>query len=162
VQLGTSGLVGDGPGRNPGSASATPASATVELPRSRPGATLEETLVNLIPAAGATAFGSSSAAGATPLPPATPAPAPGDAGTAPSDPAPGPAPLPADPPVTPPTTPTLPGPTPTVPPVLDPVVDVVDDTLAGLDEAAATDEGSSSPNTNTDPVGSLIRALLGG
>ena len=159
VQLGTSGLVGDGPGRNPGSATATPASATVELPRSRPGATLEQTLVSLFPAAGATAFGSSTAAGATPLP--APAPSAGDGGTGP---APSPNPPPTTPPlpttpVTPPTTPSLPAPPATIPPALDPVVEVVDDALS--DVAEATTETSTSPNANTDPVGSVLRVLLG-
>ena len=162
VQLGTSGLVGDGPGRNPGSASATPASASVELPRSRPGTTLEQTLVSLIPAAGATAFGSSTGTAAS-----APAPAP----TPTADAAPAPQPPPSDTPSSPvPTlpapTPTIPAPTPTVPPAIEPVVEAVDDTVA---DVTGTVEGTGvlspapqSANTNTDPVGSLLQVLLGG
>ena len=168
VQLGTSGLVGDGPGRNPGSSSATPASATVDLPRSRPGASLEEQLIALVPALGTTAFGSSSSGRAVSASPAAgdaAAPAgPADGGGA----APAPSPVPTIPTPAPPVapTPTLPAPTPTIPPALDPVVDPIDDVLSGITGGGtgSTDSGSASSTTPppaTTTLEGLIRLLLG-
>lgn len=170
VQLGTNGLVGDGPGRNPGSNSATPASATVDLPRARSGVTLDDTLIALVPAAGANAFGSSSSAGAfspsgTPAGATTAAPAgPADGGSAP---APAPGPVPPAPTLPAPTvpagpTPTVPTPPATIPPILDPVVEPIDDALGGL--GVTTPGGQSAESTPAAPtttLDGLIRLLLG-
>ena len=174
VQLGTAGLVGDGPGRNPGSSSASPASASVELPRSRPVASLEEQLVALVPAVGTTSFGSSPSGGSGfasigPVPDGSGgAAAPADGGA----PAPAPSPLPTPPipapvpPVGGPTTPALPAPTPTIPPILDPVVAPVIDALSGLG-VAPTPEPGAAPAVAAEPaptatIDGLIRLLLGG
>ena len=169
VQLGTSGLVGDGPGRNPGSTSATPASATIDLPRSRPGATLEQELIALVPAVGTGAFGSSSAAGAFPPAPAPAAPAPTPPGPADQAPAPTPpstpVPIPApESPVPTPETP-IPAPEPTIPPALDPIVEPIDDALSGL-VAPSTEDGTSptepTPPSTTEPtLQDLVVLLLG-
>src|SRR5687768_2496888 len=172
VQLGTSGLVGDGPGRNPGSTSATPASATVELPRSRPAANLEQQLIALVPGVGAGAFGSSSASGAfsaTPAPTtdtaAAPAP-PADNGTPAPAPAPSPVPAPIPTPPTPvPTpTPTIPAPAPTIPPALDPIVEPVTDVIDGLgvtDPLAGQAQTSTAPAPPAPTLDGLIKLLLG-
>lgn len=172
VQLGTSGLVGDGPGRNPGSASATPASASVELPRSRPGATLEQQLVALVPGVGTTAFGSSSGGGgSSPSSPVAtgalaPAPAPTDGGAPAPTPSPSPVPplpTPESPVVAP--TPTIPASPVTIPPALDPVVEPVDDALSGLGVPPVTEESSTSTTAPapapTATLDGLIRLLLG-
>ena len=165
VQLGTSGLVGDGPGRNPGSSSATPASATVELPRSRPGANLEQQLISLVPGVGASAFGSSSggssvspAPAADPAPSATPAPT--DGGTPPPAPAPSPSPVPVPTPVPAPT-PTIPGPapTPTIPPALDPVVEPVGDVVEGVGTALPL--ADQTPTAPAPTLDGLVKLLLG-
>jgi hypothetical protein len=165
VQLGTAGLVGDGPGRNPGSSSATPASASVDLPRTRPGTTLEDQLIALVPAVGATAFGSSSSSG---FGTASAAPAPSDAAAAPTGPSdggtsPAPSPVPTTPIPTPETpaapTPALPA-VPTLPPVLDPVVDPIDDALSGVGVAPTTNESGAAPSA-APTLDGLIRLLLG-
>ena len=174
VQLGTSGLVGDGPGRNPGSASATPASATVELPRSRPAATLEQQLIALVPAVGASAFGSSSSAGAfsssSAVPVADPAPAPAAPPADGGAPAPAPPPSPVPTPIPTPETPipapapTIPAPAPTVPPTLEPVVEPVVEAVDGLgvdptgDQSQPTTAPAPSPTSTLD---GLVRLLLG-
>lgn len=171
VQLGTSGLVGNGPGRNPGSSSATPASATVDLPRSRPTATLEEQLVALVPGVGTTSFGSSPSGGSattTPAPSDTSsAPAgPGDGGTtpAPGGPVPdSPVPTPEPPATPPPTVPTPPpSPAPTVPPELAPIVEPIDDALSGVTDPPADESGSATEEpAPTAILEGLIRLLLG-
>lgn len=176
VQLGTSGLVGGGPGRNPGSTTATPASASVQLPRSRPGAILEQQLIALVPGVGASSFGSSSAP-AGPLtsgpstvtaPPAAPA-APTDGGGAPA-PAPAPGPAPLAPPIPTPTAPlpapapTVPAPAPTVPPALDPVVDPVVEPVGDAVDGLGLPIGQQSEAATPAPaptLDGLIRLLLG-
>ena len=175
VQLGTSGLVGEGPGRNPGSTSATPASATVELRRSAAGATLDQQLIALAPGARrASAFGSS--CGLAPsrrTPPPTsdavpaPAPAPADGGTAPARPRrrrcrtlPVPAPIPTPPTPVPTPTPTIPAPAPTIPPALEPVVEPVIDVLAGLgvaESARRAGPTSTAPASTAPTLDGLIR-----
>ena len=166
VQLGTSGLVGDGPGRNPGSTTATPASATVDLPRSRPGATLDQQLLALVPGVGAGAFGSSSAAGSfspasAPVEPAA-APAPTTETPAPAPaPAPAPSPVPAPLPESPVPVPT-PTPAPTVPPALEPIVEPVTDVIDTVGQLAPVVEESQTAAAPTAPtLDGLVRLLLG-
>lgn len=168
VQLGTSGLVGNGPGRNPGSTSATPASATVDLPRSRPSASLDQQLIALVPGVGAGAFGSSSAAASFTAAPAPVAPAP-SAPSAPSDggggggtaPPPSPSPVPVPTPVPTPETP-VPAPEPTIPPALDPIVEPVADVAEDLGLTPPVGGESQTPTEPTAPtLDGLIELLLG-
>lgn len=142
VQLGTDGLGSDGPGRNPGSATASPAAAVVDLARTRPPSpTLEEQFITLLSASLAPGVGSTSS-GSPPVDAGSgtgsdaPAPPSGDPvpPTTPDDP---PAVVPPGPPPIP--DPILPDPGPLPDPVaiLDPIVDPVLGGLTGTDPSSA-------------------------
>ncbi|HUP87035.1 MAG TPA: hypothetical protein VM143_15380 [Acidimicrobiales bacterium] len=162
VQLGTNGLVGDGRGRNPGSATATPASATVDLPRSR--GDLFQTQIDSATIAPVTGGTDAVDASATPAP-AGPVAVPPSADPDPiASPVPGPTPGPTTPA---PTLPPTPVPTPTIPPALDPIVEPVADLIDGLggastdSSATPTIPSATDPASSTDAITDVIRQLLG-
>jgi hypothetical protein len=163
VQLGTNGLVGDAPGRNPGSATASPAAAVVDRARTGAGsAELDQILLSLVPAAGAGSSGTSSTANAAATTPtaAEPASAPEAAPSAPP-PGDGSTPVPPTPPVTTPPLPPAPAPapTPTLPPELDPVVDPI---IGVIDGGGNEPSGASSTAPVPVPaIQALVQELLG-
>jgi hypothetical protein len=171
VQLGTHGLVGDGPGRNPGSASASPVAAVVDArsPVNAPVAIGFDALPAVSPALGNGTFASLSAgpsgaiSGVAAGDPAA-GPSSGGSGTTGGSDGSGTSPLPPAgvpaPPVAVPSTPE-----PTIPPALDPILDPVVDTITG----ATTGPESSDPQTTapaptsrtSGTLESLVQSLLG-
>ena len=175
VQLGTHGLVGDGPGRNPGAASAAPAAAVVDarvIPVSDGSASLEQALQALAPSLGGAEFGSSFTGGAGGVggtTAATPPSDPGAGGGGSAGPQVPPTTVPPTGPVTIPPPPAG-APAPTIPPALDPVLGPVLDALGGLtqgssDPAQTPPDGASTapadPNANGGTLQGLVDSLLG-